>query len=303
MAEPVVLVIADISGYTRYMTANAKTLAHSQTIITELVTAIVEEVELPLMVAKLEGDAVFMYCRKNAFRENWESVRETLGHKLIRFFKLFNEKAAELSRSVTCTCAACTHIEKLRLKLIVHSGQALFHRIVNFEELAGVDVILLHRLLKNSVQADQYLLVTEAGSNDVKLPDSLPATKAVEKYEDFGSVKTLIYLSDGIAKKSLPPIPSLPARVRRSARLFSTLWFSPFRASVSTRIFHHVETDSTKTGRAGFKFLTFILTPIMLPVGTLFACLRAARNLQSPPSPGYDHVHTADGSCCRHNQS
>ena len=167
--------MADISGYTRYMTANAKTLAHSQTVITELVTAIVQEVELPLTVAKLEGDAVFMYCRKNAFCENWGSVSETLGRKMIRFFELFNEKAAELSRSVTCTCSACTYIEKLRLKLIVHSGQALFHRIVNFEELAGVDVILLHRLLKNSVQADQYLLVTEAGSNDVKFPDALPA--------------------------------------------------------------------------------------------------------------------------------
>ena len=48
--EPVLLIIADISGYTRYMTANAKTLAHSQTIITELVMAIVKQVELPLEV-------------------------------------------------------------------------------------------------------------------------------------------------------------------------------------------------------------------------------------------------------------
>jgi hypothetical protein len=61
--EPVLLIIADISGYTRYMTANAKTLAHSQTIITELVKAIVEQIELPLEVAKLEGDAVFFFCR------------------------------------------------------------------------------------------------------------------------------------------------------------------------------------------------------------------------------------------------
>jgi len=35
--EPVLLIIADISGYTRYMTANAKTLAHRRIIITELV--------------------------------------------------------------------------------------------------------------------------------------------------------------------------------------------------------------------------------------------------------------------------
>ena len=56
--EPVLLIIADISGYTRYMTANAKTLAHSQSIITELVEVIVRQVELPLEVAKLEGDTI-----------------------------------------------------------------------------------------------------------------------------------------------------------------------------------------------------------------------------------------------------
>ena len=55
--EPVLLIIADISGYTRYMTANVKTLAHSQTIITELIHAIVRQIELPLEVAKLEGGA------------------------------------------------------------------------------------------------------------------------------------------------------------------------------------------------------------------------------------------------------
>jgi hypothetical protein len=46
------------------MTANAKMLAPSHTIITELVVAIVKQVELPLEIAKLEGDAVFSYCRK-----------------------------------------------------------------------------------------------------------------------------------------------------------------------------------------------------------------------------------------------
>jgi len=302
LAEPVVLIMADISGYTRYMTANAKTLAHSQTVITELVTAIVQEVELPLTVAKLEGDAVFMFCRKNAFRVHWEAMRESLGRKLIRFFELFNAKAEELSRSVTCTCSACTHIEKLRLKLIVHSGQALFHRIVNFDELAGVDVILLHRLLKNSVQADQYLLVTEAGSNDVKLPETFHATSGLEEYEDFGPVKTLVYLPGGIAQKVLPAMPSFPVRARQSARLFSALWFSPFSATNSKRSFHHVETESTKAGRAGFKFLTLLLTPIMLPVGILFAFLRASGKPQALPSAAHDHVHRPDGNCCRHDQ-
>jgi hypothetical protein len=156
----VLLIIADISGYTRYMTANAKTLAHSQTIITELVKAIIKTVELPLEVAKLEGDAVFLFCRKRDGARPWLESKRVIGEKLLTFFRMFSEKIAELSQSTTCTCNACTHIEKLRLKVVVHSGEAIFHRVHQFTELAGVDVIIVHRLLKNSVNADQYLLLT-----------------------------------------------------------------------------------------------------------------------------------------------
>src|SRR5215471_12953244 len=92
-AEPVLLIIADISGYTRYMTANAKTLAHSQTIITELVKTIVKQVELPLEVAKLEGDAVFLYARKHRGAESWANTKKLLGQKLLAFFDSFVQKA------------------------------------------------------------------------------------------------------------------------------------------------------------------------------------------------------------------
>src|SRR5262245_37659605 len=51
VAEPVLLIIADISGYTRYMTANAKTLSHSHTIIAELIGAIASAVDIPLEIA------------------------------------------------------------------------------------------------------------------------------------------------------------------------------------------------------------------------------------------------------------
>src|SRR5215475_1001099 len=108
--EPVLLILADISGYTRYMTANAKTLAHSQGIITELVKGIVKQAELPLEVAKLEGDAVFLYCRKDANADAWQETRRIIGNKLLSFFRMFGEKVRELSQSTTCSCNACTHI-------------------------------------------------------------------------------------------------------------------------------------------------------------------------------------------------
>src|SRR5262245_32256849 len=124
--EAVLLIIADISGYTRYMTANAKTLSHSQTIITELVEGIIQEAQLPLEVAKLEGDAVFLFCRKGDSGHCWMVNRRLIAEKLLSFFQKFSRKVGELSGSTTCTCNACTHIDRLRLKLIVHSGEALF---------------------------------------------------------------------------------------------------------------------------------------------------------------------------------
>src|SRR3954468_1852706 len=100
--EPVILIIADISGYTRYMTANAKTLAHSQTIITELVKTIVALADLPLEVAKLEGDAVFLFGRKGNDASTWQ--KRLIGERLMMFFEVFGQKVRELSASTTCTC-------------------------------------------------------------------------------------------------------------------------------------------------------------------------------------------------------
>jgi hypothetical protein len=290
--EPVLLIIADISGYTRYMTANAKTLAHSQTIITELIHAIIRHIELPLEVAKLEGDAVFLFCRKQADVMAWPETKRVIGEKLLTFFRQFSDKLAELSRSTTCTCNACTHIEKLRLKVIVHSGEALFHRVLNFVELAGVDVIIAHRLLKNSVNADQYLLLTEAARHDLEFPEAIRLAESAETYEDIGRVNTLVYLPDGEA--SAPPVPaaaSFASRFGTAGKLFCKLWFAPFASRPGP--FRNATSEAGTAGKIAFALLTALLTPIFLPVGAIFVLLHAFKQPVEPP-----HEHKPDGSCC-----
>ena len=278
--EPVLLIIADISGYTRYMTANAKTLGHSQTIITELVKAIIRQIELPLEVAKLEGDAVFLFCRKQNGARRWAEAKKVIGDKLVKFFRMFREKISELSQSTTCTCQACTHIEKLRLKVVVHSGEALFHRVFNFVELAGVDVIIVHRLLKNSVAADQYLLLTEAARHDLEFSETITLSGGQETYDDIGKINTLIFLPDAEAKTVETPMSSsFASRFRRSWKLFCQLWFAPFASR--TNRFRHVESGATKFGRIGLAILTAVLTPLFLPVGTLFVLFHARKSPQT----------------------
>lgn len=183
----VLLVIADISGYTRFMMKNAGTLRHAQAVITELMTAIVREARLPLQIAKLEGDAVFLYAadRGRGWGTDLAAVRDRIGE----MFRSFTRRALSLQLSNTCGCEACAHVDRLRLKIFIHAGQAHFYRIGRFDELAGPDVILLHRLLKNGVGADEYFLFTETAYARLGMPAEDPLyERGDERYDDIGEV-------------------------------------------------------------------------------------------------------------------
>jgi hypothetical protein len=300
--EPVLLILADISGYTRYMTANARTLAHSQTIITELVQSIVQQVELPLEIAKLEGDAVFMFCRKNNTAQPWPEVKRMIGTKLLRFFQLFQQRVHELSGSATCSCSACAHIENLRLKIIAHSGEALFHRVLHFDELAGVDVIIAHRLLKNSVNADQYLLLTSAAREDIEFVDEIPLKSSAESYEDIGQVRTWLYLPDQPAAANGTVEPPFGVRFKRAWTLFQKLWFGAMRAGRKPA-FRHLSSDATAFGRSGFALLSLLVTPLFFPAGAIVAMMHALKAPQhSHAQDEAPHEPAADGSCCAKKQ-
>ena len=298
--EPVLLIIADISGYTGYMTANAKALAHGQALITELVTTILNQVELPLKVAKLEGDAVFLFARKRDSAD-WLKKKKVIGEKLLRLFEGFAAKVKELSSATTCSCAACTHVQKLRLKVIVHSGEALFHQVLQFEELAGVDVIIVHRLLKNSVKSDQYLLLTRQAQNDIELPAGIGLKQGREICEGIGEIEVGLYLPDrAIASSTSPFAMPFSTRLSNSWRLFLRLWFKAIEFG-SARKFNHFARENGKAGRIAFGLLTVVLTPIYLPVGAAFVLAHALKKpdlAQAPLAHSHDHEHKPDGSCC-----
>lgn len=270
--EPVLLILADISGYTRFMTSNAKSLAHSQVIITELVRTIIEVVELPLKVAKLEGDAVFLYGRKNDPTIPWAEARRKISERLPVFFEVFLRRVQELRGSTTCTCGACANIEQLRLKFIVHSGEALLHWFGNSLELAGPDVILAHRLLKNSVPLRQYILLTDAALLELQLPAELQRTTGVECYEDFPPVATHIFAEPGVQMPASAQ-PGLGAAIRWNLRL----WFEPMLRLLFPELAGRVRPDPAPTGGTVFAVLSLLLTPFYVPVCVLFSILNYRR--------------------------
>ncbi|MCG8380017.1 MAG: DUF2652 domain-containing protein [Proteobacteria bacterium] len=190
----VLLIIADISGYTEFMLSSKMEIEHSQKIISALINTIIEQIKMPLEVSKIEGDAVFLYAIKSEEVAEWDKVRKLIGDKLIQFFDVFREKLSTLGQSASCSCGACSHIDILKLKILVHSGEALFYSIQQFSELSGKDVILIHRLTKNSVPHDEYILLTEAAIADIEFPEQFDTEEGSEKYEHFDKIKTRVYL-------------------------------------------------------------------------------------------------------------
>ncbi|MGE2816139.1 DUF2652 domain-containing protein [Mycobacterium heidelbergense] len=148
-----VLLIADISGYTDYMNWNRTHLAHAQQTVAGLLEAVIDAGK-GLKLAKLEGDAAF-------FWEPDGNAKVLVCDRLSRMRRSFLAKRERFKADIACECASCVQLDKLSLKFVVHQGEVAEQRVKRHTELAGVDVILVHRMLKNSVPVAEYVLMTD----------------------------------------------------------------------------------------------------------------------------------------------
>ena len=90
--------------------------------------------------------------------------------------------------------------------MIAHYGNASLHKIGKFKELAGVDIIILHRLLKNHVPEERYFLLTEAAYHHMLVPEDVKVSKMREIYEDIGTIPIYVCDPPRISEVDLPAI-------------------------------------------------------------------------------------------------
>lgn len=160
-----VLAFVDISGYTRFIRERVISLEHAESIISELIATLIDHASHPLHVNKLEGDAALLFAETHGDRD---ACLRRVYQQLLAFIPLFVARREEIARERRhCNCEACAAIGSLRIKALIHVGDIVIKRVRQFEELAGEAVILLHRLGKNQVPADQYVLLTEAASGPI----------------------------------------------------------------------------------------------------------------------------------------
>ena len=189
-AEPVVLLIADISGYTAYLAGVE--IDHAQDILADLIGTVVSSLRPAFRLAKLEGDAAFCFAPAEGLDAS--KLLDTVE----RCYFSFRRRRRDVRQATTCECNACAKIPTLNLKFVAHAGQVIRQKVAGHEELLGSDVIIVHRLLKNEIVETlgipAYAAFTGKLTVDVGIePAQLGMVSLIETYEHVGAVEVWVH--------------------------------------------------------------------------------------------------------------
>src|SRR5438477_8302256 len=126
-------------------------LAHAEVLTSRLLKTLVDCSPLPLI--ETEGDALFFCAPLD--RVDADAVAFSL-----TMHQAFHSQLDRMIALQMCSCDACLQSRNLKVKFVGHVGEVAKQKISGRENFVGVDVIAVHRMLKNSVPAPEYLLMT-----------------------------------------------------------------------------------------------------------------------------------------------
>src|SRR4249920_3558810 len=108
------LVIADLTGYTAYLSGSE--LEHAPVIAGDLLETIVGRLDPPFRLAKFEGDAGFLFV------EDGRAAGPLLVDAIEACYLAFRRRLRSIDAATSCDCASCRLAPRLDLKVFVHHG-------------------------------------------------------------------------------------------------------------------------------------------------------------------------------------
>lgn len=209
------LLIADIGGYTQYMGTHRMSLAHAEVNTARMLDRMVDAARGYDLV-EIEGDAAFL-ARASA-RTDEDTVDEIL-RAAVAMHRAFHAEREYVVANL-CPCGGCREAKGLTLKFVAHVGEVASQSIRGRTKLVGIDVILVHRLLKNDVSIREYVLMTEDLYGQLATTRSTPSSEMVADLEGIGTVRAhVLDVSDLTA--DLPP--ERPGVLTRLGSTFSAV--------------------------------------------------------------------------------
>jgi hypothetical protein len=172
-------VLADIGGYSSFLQDVG--IEHAKEITSHLFNGLYAVAPETWKVGNVEGDCLFLYSDAAM---SAQGVYEYLND----LYEKFRDSIADVAAGSTCRCGACDRSGDLTIKFVAHEGEFDVQEIVGRRELIGPDVVLAHRLLKNSVPVPEYAIVTTPLSAVADV-SGLEPRSGRDEYGDLGAVE------------------------------------------------------------------------------------------------------------------
>jgi|SRR5829696_2412059 len=212
-SEPTLLVIADIGGYTEYMRTHRMSLAHAEVNTARLLEAVIDAAG-DFELIEIEGDAAFLSRRADTL--DGDDALAATTRAAVGMHRAFHLERRNVVANL-CPCDGCSQATNLRLKFVAHLGEVATQTIRDRRKLVGIDVIHVHRMLKNPVHALEYVLFSEAlyASGEPALPG--PVHEVSQELEGIGSARAFFTEIADVAGPQPPlPDPTWPRRIGRT---------------------------------------------------------------------------------------
>jgi hypothetical protein len=205
------LLIADIGGYTEYMQFHRSILGHAEAATKRMLDKIVDAAR-DFDLIEIEGDAAFL--SRDADGLDGPATLSAITRAAVAMHRAFHAERRLVELNI-CPCQSCTQTSGLKLKFVAHVGDVATQTIKRRKKLVGMDVIYVHRLLKNPVKVPEYLLVSDdLFRNGGTASSELVMQEIAQDLEGIGRVQTFFVDVEDMAAPLAPlPDPSWPRRI------------------------------------------------------------------------------------------
>jgi hypothetical protein len=127
-------------------------------------------------------------------------------------FESFHTQIKIIERDSVCQCGACKTASNLSLKFVAHHGTVQEIKVRQFTKCSGVDMVVAHRLLKNGIGSDEYILATPSCFELATLaqsPGALAWQRASDEYPAIGTIEYQYASLAGIRRAMADPPPRI----------------------------------------------------------------------------------------------
>src|SRR6266545_5250156 len=150
-SERALLLIADISGYTDYMGAHRMSLGHAEANTARLLEKVIDAAR-DFDLIEIEGDAAFL--SRPAEGLDRDATVAAITQAVVSMHRAFHLERQHVATNL-CPCDGCAQADNLKLKFVAHIGEVVTQTVNKRRNLVGIDVVFVHRLLKNPVQVPE----------------------------------------------------------------------------------------------------------------------------------------------------